>query len=82
MSQEWLRSNHSTTNWACFNIFDNRIDVLAVIGPTERIHRTMSREEARALWNELRLRGWHHASDEEINDHEMSHKKLLGIAYG
>ena len=48
----------------------------------ERIDRSMSPDEARPLWTDLRLRGWYRASEEEISHHQMSHRKLRRIAYG
>jgi hypothetical protein len=80
---EWMRAGDGTPAcWACFIILDGHVDVLAVIGPSERVDRGMSRDDARALWADLRHRGWHHATDEEINDHQMSHRRLRQIAYG
>ena len=77
---EWLRAD-DTECWACFLVFDDRVDVLAFVGPTERINRSLTIDAARQLWNDLRQRGWHHATDEEIDQHEMSHRRLRGIAY-
>src|SRR5262245_53143617 len=37
MKMEWLRAGDSAPAcWACFLIFDDHVDVLAVIGPNER----------------------------------------------
>jgi len=83
MRQEWLRAGDSTPAcWAVFLVFDERVDVLAVIGPSERIDRSMSPDEARALWADLQRRGWYRASEAEINHHQMSHSKLRRMAYG
>jgi hypothetical protein len=46
MRQEWMRAGDSTPAcWACFVIFDDHVDVLAVIGPTERIDRTSESDQ-------------------------------------
>jgi|SRR5215470_5260459 len=38
MKMEWMRAGDSTPAcWACFMIFDDHADVLAVTGPNERI---------------------------------------------
>jgi hypothetical protein len=42
----------------------------------------MSPDAARALWADLRQRGWYRASEVEINHHQMSHRKLRRMAYG
>jgi hypothetical protein len=36
---------------------------------------------ARAVWNELRQQDWHHAADEEVSRHAMSHQRLREVAY-
>ncbi len=83
MRMEWLRAgDNSPACWACFIVFDGHVDVLAVIGPKERIDRSMSPDAARALWADLRQRGWYRASEAEINHHQMSHRKLRRMAYG
>jgi hypothetical protein len=83
MKMEWMRAGDSTPAcWACFLIFDDHADVLALISATERIDRSMTLDEARALWNELQQRGWYRPRDAEIDDHEMTHRKLREIAYG
>jgi len=41
----------------------------------------MSITDARALWSDLRQRGWQHASEQEIEEHQMSYRRLLEIAY-
>jgi hypothetical protein len=47
MRMEWLRAGDSSPAcWACFIVFDGHLDVLAVIGPKERIDRSMSRDAA------------------------------------
>jgi hypothetical protein len=63
-------------------VFDNYVDVLAVISPTERIDRSMMLDEARALWTTLQQRGWCRATDAEIDNHKMTHRRLREIAYG
>src|SRR5437660_1887675 len=51
MRMEWLRAgDNSPACGACFIVFDGHVDVLAVIGPKERIDRSMSPDAARALW--------------------------------
>jgi hypothetical protein len=78
MRMEWMRSDdNAPACWACFMVYDDPVDVLAVIGPNERIDRSMSPEGARSLWADLRQRGWRRASNEEVNRHQMSHRKLL-----
>src|SRR5262249_6678987 len=42
----------------------------------QRIDRSMTLDEARTLWNELQQRGWYRPTDAEIDDHEMTHRKL------
>jgi hypothetical protein len=34
------------------------------------------------LWADLRERGWHRATDGEVDSHEMTHRRLREIAYG
>jgi hypothetical protein len=81
--QEWLRAGDRTPAcWACFLVYDDRVEVLAVIGPKEHVDRSMPRDAARKLWNELRERGWYRVSDDELNEHQMSHRELRRIAYG
>ena len=64
MRQEWLRAGDRTPAcWACFLVYDDRVEVLAVIGPKEHVDRSMPRDAARKLWNELRERGWYRVSD-------------------
>jgi hypothetical protein len=83
MRQEWMRAGDSAPAcWACFVVYEEHVEVLAVIGPTQRIDRSMSPAAARTLWNELRQRGWYRASEAEIDHHEMSHRRLRQIAYG
>jgi hypothetical protein len=45
-------------------IFDERVDMLAVSGPNQRIDRTITPDAARALWNELRQGGWYRATEQ------------------
>jgi hypothetical protein len=81
MRQEWLRADHSTdTHWALFLIFDDHVHVLAVL-KNRLIDERMSKPAARAVWNELRQQGWHHATDEEVIRHGMSHRRLRDVAY-
>ena len=82
MRLEWMRAGDSTPAcWAAFLIFDDHVEVLAVIGPHERIDRSMTPDDAREVWSDLRARGWHRASDAEIDRHQMTLKKLRAIAY-
>ena len=83
MKIEWMRGGDSTPAcWACFMIFDNHAEVIAVIGANERIDGHMTLTAARKLWSDLKQRGWYRATDEEINHHQMSHRALRRIAYG
>jgi hypothetical protein len=83
VSMEWLRADDSTIDrWALFLVYDDRVDVLAVIGATERVDRSMSHDAARVLWAKLRSKGWHHATAEEIDKNEMTYRKLWHAAYG
>jgi hypothetical protein len=80
---EWMRAGDSAPAcWCCFLVFDDHADVLAVIGPKERVDRRMSHDDARALWNDLKQRGWYHASEDELQRFQMSHRELRRIAYG
>jgi hypothetical protein len=46
-----MRAGDSTPAcWACFIIFEDHVDVLAVVGAGERIDRSMSPDEARAFF--------------------------------
>jgi hypothetical protein len=77
-----MRAGDSTPAcWACFVIYDEYVEVLAVVGAKERIDRSMTPEAARALWVDLRERGWYRASEAEIKHHQMSHRRLHQIAY-
>jgi len=83
MRMEWMRAGDSTPAcWACFLIFDDHVDVLAVIGSNERIDGRMTLTAARKLWHDLKQRGWHHATDVVIDQHQMTHKRLRVLAYG
>ena len=83
MRMEWLRaSDDFPACWACFLVYDDRVDVLAITGSEQRIDQSMSPDAARALWADLCECGWHRASEEEINRHQMSHRKLRLIVYG
>jgi hypothetical protein len=80
---EWMRAGDDVpAYWACFLIFDDHVEVLAVIAPKERIDRSMSSDEARKVWTDLRERGWYRPTDAEIDQHRMTHRKLREIAYG
>jgi hypothetical protein len=84
MKMEWMRAgDNAPACWACFLIYDdNHVDVLAVIGSNERVDRSIARDAARKLWNELCERGWYRVSDDELREHQMSHRELRRIAYG
>jgi hypothetical protein len=73
MKMEWMRAgDNAPACWACFLIYDdNHVDVLAVIGSNERVDRSIARDAARKLW-----------SDDELREHQMSHRELRRIAYG
>jgi hypothetical protein len=78
MRQQWLRAGDTTPAcWACFVIFDEHVDVLAVTGPNQRLDRTITPDAARALWNELRQGGWYRA----ITIIRSSRRRLRVIAY-
>ena len=82
MRMEWLKaSDNFPACWACFLVFDDRVDVLAITGSKQRIDHSMSPDEARALWVDLCQCGWHHASEGEIIRHQMSHRTLRSIVY-
>jgi hypothetical protein len=81
MSQQWLRDDNSD-RWACFLVFDNRIDVLAVLSPHKLIDRTMTRDNARKLWSDLVADGWRHVSNDELDQQQMSYRRLRYLAYG
>src|SRR5262249_55646145 len=81
MRQEWLRHSNSADRWALFLIFEKSIDVLANISADEHIHRTMTINEARVLWNELLLRDWHRCSEDEIVANAMTMAKLQAWMY-
>ena len=43
MRMEWLRASDSfPACWACFLVYDDRVDVLAITGSRQRIDRSMS----------------------------------------
>jgi hypothetical protein len=82
MRMEWLRaSDNFPACWACFLGYDDRVEVLAITGSNQRIDQSMSPDEARALWSDLCQSGWHRASEEEITQYQMSHRKLRSIVY-
>jgi hypothetical protein len=82
MKMEWMRAGDSAPAcWACFSVFDDHADVLAVIGPKERLDGHMTLAAARALWSDLRRRGWYKPTDDEINACQMTHRRLREIAY-
>jgi hypothetical protein len=65
-----LRANeHTDTNSALFEVYDDdRVIVLAVISATESIiDRVMTHNEARQVWRDLVAKGWHHATEDEID---------------
>jgi hypothetical protein len=78
---EWMIAGDSA-HWACFLIFPDHVEVLAAISASERLDRSMSTDEAREIWSDLRARGWRRATDAEIDRHQMTLKKLREIAYG
>jgi hypothetical protein len=83
MRTEWLRAgDHAPACWAAFLIFDQHVEILAVISPTERIDRAMSTDEARDIWRDLCARGWQRATDADIDRHQMTFKKLREAIYG
>jgi hypothetical protein len=83
MRAEWLRAGDQTPAcWAGFLVFDDHVEILAVISATEHIDQSMPTDEARAIWADLRARGWQRATDADIVRYEMSVKKLRAIAYG
>ena len=83
MRMEWMRAGDAAPAcWACFLIFDDRADVLAVIGPKERVDRSMALDAARKVWTDLQERGWYRATEAEIDHHQMTHRKLRHMAYG
>jgi hypothetical protein len=83
MRMEWMRAGDAIPAcWACFLVFEAHVDVLAVVGPNERIDRSMTMQEARALWAELQQRGWHRATEAELNHHQMTHRELRRMTYG
>jgi len=78
-----LRHSNHNTHWACFAVFANHVDIIAIVGPNRTIHRTnASRAQARTIWAELLQEGWRRASDQEVLDHQMSYRRLLDLAYG
>jgi hypothetical protein len=80
---EWMRAgDNAPACWACFLIFDDHVVVLAVIGPKERIDRSMTPDAARKMWTDLRERGWYRATVAEIDHHQMTHRRLRQITYG
>jgi hypothetical protein len=45
---EWLRAGENfPACWACFVVYDDRVDVLAITGSKQRIDHSMSPDEAR-----------------------------------
>ena len=83
MKMHWLRfGDDRPACWCCVLSFDDHADVLSVIGPNERIDRSMTLAEARTLWSELQQRGWYRPTDEEIDQHQMTHRALRRIAFG
>jgi hypothetical protein len=78
---EWMRAGDTPACWACFEIYDDKVRVLAVLS-TGLIDRDMSVEAARDMWADLSRQGWQRTTDQEVNDHAMSHRKLREMAYG
>jgi hypothetical protein len=62
-----------------FLVYDDRVDVLAITGSKQRIDHSMSPDEARALWADLCQCGWHRASEDEITQHQMSHRTAVNL---
>jgi hypothetical protein len=80
---EWMRAGDSAPAcWACFLIFDDHADVLAVIAPKERVDHSMPLDAARKVWTDLQERGWYRATEAEIDYYQMTHRKLRHMAYG
>jgi hypothetical protein len=75
------RDDSTDTYWACLEIYDDRVYVLAIITATERIDRAMTHAEARKVWADLLRRGWHHAATEEIDQSRITRARLLDAAY-
>ena len=65
MRMEWLRaSDNFPACWTCFLIYDDRVEVLAITGSSQRIDQSMLPDEAHALGAHLCECGWHHASEQ------------------
>jgi hypothetical protein len=83
MRMEWLRKGDDTPAcWACFLVFDDHVEVLAVVGANEHIDRAMSAEDARTVWRDLIARGWQRVTDDDVARRAMTMRKLREIAYG
>jgi hypothetical protein len=79
---EWMRAGDSAPAcWACFEIYDDRVRVLAVPS-TGLIDRDMALDAARSLWADLKQQGWDKASDADVRRYQMSHRALRHMAYG
>jgi hypothetical protein len=75
---EWLRASENfPACWACFLIYDDRVEVLAITGSRQRIDHSMSPAEARALWADLCECGWHHASEQEVTQQQIASQIAL-----
>jgi hypothetical protein len=83
MRMEWLRAGDSSPAcWACFIVFDGHVDSSLSSDRRNALIVPCHAMRPRALWADLRQRGWYRASEVEINHHQMSHRRLRGIAYG
>jgi hypothetical protein len=83
MRQERLGAGVSAPAcWACFVIFHDHVEVLAVIGPEERIDGSMTPDAARKVWADLQQRGWCRVTEADLNRNQMSHRALRRMAYG
>jgi hypothetical protein len=82
MKMEWMRAgDQHPACWACFEIYDDRVRVLAVLS-NGSIDHDMTLDAARSLWADLKQQGWYKASEAELNHHQMSHRTLRHMAYG
>lgn len=88
----WLCGNDDPAkclSWARFRVWrigpdpatDTRVDVLATMGLTGRIDRTMSREDARKVYRDLLDQGWRAHTDAQALAYGMTEQRLRLIAY-
>lgn len=77
----WLHSGTSQFAFAAFTTRDDQVEVVALIGYTTYIDRTMSVEEARREWNSLVKRGWHRANDAEVTEYQMDKGRLRMLVH-